>query len=182
MLCRIIILTLLLTITFLFQISEKKYFFIPMTNSFYYFLGFFYLVTIFYAIFLKKVKDLHHFTFIQIVIDHLFITCLIYFTGGKESFFPIAYIFSIIGSSIIFYKRGAFFSASFSTFLYGFLLLLQLHHWINPLGQPSLYDASQIFYSLIIYMATFYIVAFLSSTISEELKKKKKELIQKQVD
>jgi two-component system sensor histidine kinase PilS (NtrC family) len=31
-------------------------------------------------------------------------------------------------------------------------------------------------------MATFYIVALLSSTISEELKKKKKELIQKQVD
>ena len=31
-------------------------------------------------------------------------------------------------------------------------------------------------------MATFYIVAFLSSAISEELKKKKKELIQKQVD
>ena len=29
MLGRIIILTLLLTITFLFQISEKKYFFIP---------------------------------------------------------------------------------------------------------------------------------------------------------
>ncbi|MGZ3567961.1 MAG: two-component system sensor histidine kinase NtrB, partial [Thermodesulfobacteriota bacterium] len=59
---------------------------------------------------------------------------------------------------------------------------LQLHHWINPLGQPSLYDASQIFYSLIIYMATFYIVALLSSAVSEELKKKKKELIQKQVD
>jgi two-component system sensor histidine kinase PilS (NtrC family) len=31
-------------------------------------------------------------------------------------------------------------------------------------------------------MATFYIVAFLSSILSEELKKKKKELIQKQVD
>jgi two-component system sensor histidine kinase PilS (NtrC family) len=31
-------------------------------------------------------------------------------------------------------------------------------------------------------MATFYIVAFLSGAISEELKKKKKELIQKQVD
>lgn len=182
MLCRIIILTLLLTITFLFQISEKKYFFVPLTNSFYYFLGLFYLVTIFYALFLRKIKDLRQFIFTQIVIDHLFITCLIYFTGGKESFFPIAYIFSIIGSSIIFYKRGAFFSASLSSFLYGLLLLLQLHHWINPLGQPSLYDASQIFYSLIIYMAAFYIVAFLSSTISEELKKKKKELMQKQVD
>jgi two-component system sensor histidine kinase PilS (NtrC family) len=83
---------------------------------------------------------------------------------------------------MIFYKRGAFFSASFSTFLFGFLLVLQLYHWIKPLGQPSLYDASQVFYTLILYMMAFYIVAFLSSTISEELKKKKKELIQKQVD
>jgi magnesium-transporting ATPase (P-type) len=55
MLCRIIILTLLLTITFLFQISEKRYFFIPLTNQFYYFIGLFYLVTIVYALFLKKV-------------------------------------------------------------------------------------------------------------------------------
>ncbi len=182
MLCRIIILTLLLTITFLFQVSEKKYFFIPLTNNFYYFISFFYLVTIFYALLLRKIEDLRRFTLVQIVIDHLFIVGLIYFTGGNESFFPIAYIFSIIGSSIIFYKRGAFFSASLSTFLYGLLLLLQLHHWINPPGQLAVYEASQVFYSLILYMATFYIVAFLSSTISEELKKKKRELIQKQVD
>ncbi len=182
MLCRLIILTLLLAITFLFQFSKKQYFFIPLTNSFYYFLSFFYLVTIFYAIFLKKVKDLRRFIFLQTVIDHLFITGLIYFTGGKESFFPITYIFSIIGSSFIFYRRGAFFSASLSTFLYGLILVLQLYRWINPLGRPAFYDPSQIFYSLILYMATFYIVAFLSSIISEELKKKKGELIQKQFD
>jgi len=182
MLCRIIILTLLLAITFLFQISKKNYFFIPLTNHFYYFLGLFYLVTIFYAFFLKKVKDLRKFAMIQVFSDHLFITGLIYFTGGKESFFPMTYFFSIIGSSILFYRRGAFFSASLSTFLYGLLLLLQLYHWINPLGQPRLDDASQVFYSLILYMAAFYIVAFLTSTISEELKKKKRELIRKQVD
>jgi len=179
---RVIILTLLLTIPFLFQVSEKRYFFIPMVNKFYYFISIFYLVTIVYALLLKKVRDLKRYAFLQIIIDQLFITALIYFTGGKESFFPIAYIFSIIASSMTFYKRGALFSASLSSFLYGLLLLFQLHHWINPLGQPPLYDASQIFYSLIIYMATFYIVALLSSAVSEELKKKKKELIQKQVD
>jgi len=182
MLYRIIILSLLLAITFLFQVSEKKYFFIPMTNHFYYFISLFYLVTIFYAFLFKKIKNFRKFAFIQILIDHLFITGLIYFTGGKESAFPITYIFSIIGSSIVFYKRGAFLSASFSTLLYGFLLLLQLYQWINPSGAPPLYDTSLIFYSLIIYMTAFYIVAFLSSLISEELKKKKKELIQKQVD
>ena len=182
MLGRLIILTLLLAITFLFQASEKKFFFIPTTNNFYYFIGLFYWVTIVYTLLLKKVNNLNRYAFFQIVIDHLFITGLIYFTGGKESFFPLTYIFSIIGSSMIFYKRGAVLSASLSSLLYGLLLLFQLHHWINPFGQPPLYDPSQIFYSLIIYMVAFYIVAFLSGTISEELKRKKNELIQKQVD
>jgi len=182
MLGRIIILTLLLTITLLFQVSKRQLFLIPLTNNFYYFIGLFYLVTIVYALLLREVKDLYRFAFSQIIIDQLFITALIYFTGGKESFFPITYIFSIIASSTIFYKRGALLSASLSSLLYGLLLLLQLHHWINPLGEPSLYDPSRIFYSLIIYMATFYIVAILSGAISEELKNKKKELIQKQVD
>jgi len=182
MLSRIIILTVLLAITFLFQLSEERSFFIPLTNEFYYFISLFYLVTIYYALLLKRIRNLYRFIFIQIVLDHFFITGLIYFTGGRGSFFPITYIFSIIGSSILFYKRGAFFSASLSTVLYGLLLVLQLHQWIKPLGPLALYDATQVFYSVMIYMATFYIVAFLSSTISEELKKKKKELIQKQVD
>ena len=182
MLGRIIILTLLLTITLVFQVSENRILFLPLTDTFYYFIGLFYLVTIVYALSLRKVKDLYRFAFSQIIIDQFFITALIYFTGGKESFFPITYTFTIIASSTIFYKRGALFSASLSSFLYGLLLLLQLYRWINPLGQPYIYEASQIFYSLIIYMATFYIVAFLSSTISEELKKNKRELIQKQVD
>jgi two-component system sensor histidine kinase PilS (NtrC family) len=182
MLGRMIILTLLLTITLVFQVSENKIFFVPMTNTFYYFIGLFYLVTIVYALFLKKIKNLSRFAFSQIIVDQFFITALIYFTGGNESFFPITYTFTIIASSTIFYKRGALFSASLSSFLYGLLLLLQLYRWINPLGQPYIYEASQIFYSLVIYMATFYIVAFLSSTISEELKKNKRELIQKQVD
>jgi two-component system, NtrC family, sensor histidine kinase PilS len=182
MLGRVIILTLLLTITFLFQVSEKKYFFIPLTNAFYYYIVIFYLVTILYALSLKTIIDLDRFLMFQIVIDHLFIAGLTYFTGGKESFFPLAYFFAIIGSSIFFYRRGAFFSASFSTFLYGLLLLLQLYQWINPLGLSQTYEASQIFYSLIIYLASFFIVAFLSSFIAEELRKKGKELIQKQVD
>ncbi len=182
MLCRIIILTLLLAIVLLFQISKNKFFFLPMTNGFYYFISFFYLVTIFYAVLLRRIRDYYKFIFVQVVVDHLFVTCLIYYTGGKESFFPVAYIFTIIGSSILFFKRGAFFSASLSTLLYGLLLLCQLYRWIHPLGQATAYEASQVFYSLVTYMAAFYIVAFLSSTISEELKKKKKELIQKEVD
>lgn len=182
MLSRVIILTLLLAIAYIFQLSEKKYFFISMTNQFYYFIGLFYLVTLAYAFLLRRVKDHRRFLFLQLAIDHLFIVGLIYYTGGKDSFFPLAYIFTIIGGSILFYKRGAFYSASLSTFLYGLVLLLQLYGWIHPPGQPAVPEPSQVFFSLIIYLAAFYIVAFLSSTISEELKNKKTELIQKEDD
>ena len=182
MLARVLILTLLLTITFLFQVSEKRYFFIPLINAFYYFIGFFYLVTIAYALSLRRISDLDRFLFFQLIVDHLFIAGLIYFTGGKQSFFPLAYFFTIIGSSIFFFRRGAYFSALVSTFLYGLLLLFQLYQWINPPGLSQAYEASQIFYSLIIYMASFFIVAHLSSSIAEELRKKGKELSQKQVD
>lgn len=182
MLCRLIILSLLLAIPFLFQVSEEKFFFLPLTYTFYYFIGLFYLVTILYALLLKRVKDLRQFTLIQMVADLLFTTGLIYFTGGKESYFPLVYIFSIIGGSILFYKRGALFFASLSSLFYGLVLLFQLYGWIHPPGQSPSYDPSQIFYSLIVYLAAFYIVAVLSSAISEELKKKKKELFQKEAD
>lgn len=182
MVCRVIILSLLLAIVYIFQLSERKYFFISMTNQFYYFLSFFYLVTIFYAFLLNRVKDLRRFIFLQMLIDHLFIAGLIYFTGGKGSFFAVTYIFTIIGSSLLFYKKGAFYSASLSTFLLGILLLLQLYDWIRPPGQAAPPEAGQVFYSLITYLAAYYIVAYLSSLLSEELRKKKTELIQKQVD
>jgi two-component system sensor histidine kinase PilS (NtrC family) len=183
MLCRVVILTLLLTISFVFQISEKRSFFIPLTNSFYYFIGFFYLVTILYDVLLRSVQDFRRFTFVQMVLDHFFIIGLVFFTGGKDSFFPMTYVFSIIGSSVIFFKRGAFFSASLATLLYGLLLLLQYYRVIHPIGQTSgVFEPGQFFYSLVLYMAAFYIVAFLSSVISEELKRKRSELIQKQDD
>ncbi len=179
---RVIILTLLLAIAYIFQLSEKKHFFIPMTNQFYYFISVFYLVTIVYAFLLRRIKDLRKFTFVQLVVDHLFIAGLITYTGAKESYFPIAYFFAIIGSSILFYKRGAFYSASLSTFLYGLILVLQHYEWIRPPGQLVAPEAGQVFYPLITYLAAYYIVAFLSGTVAEELKRKKSELIQKQVD
>ncbi len=182
MLGRVVILTLLLGIAHLFQIYEKKYFFIPMTSPFYYFIGLFYFVTVVYALLLKRLKDLRKFTVVQLSLDHLFIAGLVLFTGGNESYFPMAYFFTILGSSILFYKKGAFYSASFATLLYGLTLLSQYYGWIRLPHQAGPPEASQVFYPLITYLSAFYIIAFLSSLVAEELKKKRKELIQKQVD
>jgi hypothetical protein len=172
MLGRLIILTFLLAITFLFQVSEKKNFFFFLTDAFYYYIGLFYLATILYALFLNRMKDLNQFLSFQIFVDHLLIAGLIYFTGGKESVFPMVYFFAIIESTIFFSRKGAFFSASFSTILYALILFLQLRHWINPLGSSHSYEASQIFYSIHLH-GSFFIVASLSGPIAEEPKKEK---------
>jgi two-component system, NtrC family, sensor histidine kinase PilS len=183
MLCRIIILTLLLTITFLFQLSDKTASIASPPSEFYTFICVIYLFTILYAALFKFFGHVGPFASVQMVIDHFLIAGLIYYTGGKESAFPMAYIFCIIGSSILFYQRGAFLSASLSSLLYGLLLLFQFHGWIHPVGQVAgHYEAGQVFHSMVLFFSAFYIVAFLSGRISEELKKNKKELIEKQND
>jgi two-component system sensor histidine kinase PilS (NtrC family) len=182
MLFRVIILSLLLGVSFVFQVSERKSLFIPLTPAFYYFIGLFYLVTLVYAVILKTVKAHRRFVLIQMLIDLLFITGLISFTGGIRSYFPLLYLFSIMAASLLFYKQGAFLFASLSSVCYGSLLLLQLYGWVRLPGQPTQHEPSQVFYSLIVYMAAFYITALLSGAVSEELRRKKRELSQREVD
>lgn len=182
MLFRVIILSLLLGISFLFQVWGGKSFFLSLTPSFYYFIGLFYLVSLVYALILRRVKAYPRFIFLQMLVDLVFITGLTSFTGGVRSYFPLLYLFSIMAASLLFYLRGAFLFASLSSLCYGSLLLLQLYGWVPLPGQTEGYEPSQVFYSLIVYMAAFYITALLSGAIAEELRRKKRELSQREVD
>jgi two-component system sensor histidine kinase PilS (NtrC family) len=119
-------------------------------------------------------------------VDVLLITFLIYLTGGIESFFVIAYIFSIISGSIILYKRGAYFIASISSIAYGTFLDLEfyglIHPMYNSLSSGYHFGSSYVLYRILVYVLAFFVVAFLSSHLAEELRRKKTELIQKQDD
>jgi two-component system sensor histidine kinase PilS (NtrC family) len=119
-------------------------------------------------------------------VDVFLITLLIHLTGGIESFFVIAYIFSIISGSIILYKRGAYFVASISSIAYGAFLDLEyyglIHPMYNSLSGGYDYSSSYVLYRISVYVVAFFVVAFLSSHLAEELRKKRGELIQKQDD
>jgi two-component system sensor histidine kinase PilS (NtrC family) len=186
MISRVIIITLLLSIILFIQLRKGVTFFITPNNFIYYFIGLIYLITLIYVPFLNRTKDAKKFAFVQHIVDVLLITLLVYLTGGIDSFFVIAYIFSIISGSIILYKRGAYFVASMSSIAYGAFLDLEyyglIHPMYNSLSTGYDYSGSYVLYRIFVYVLAFFVVAFLSSHLAEELQRKKHELIQKQDD
>ena len=183
---RVIIITLLLSIILFIQLKKGVTLFITPNNLIYYFIALTYLITLIYVPFLNRTKEVQKFAFVQHIVDVLLITLLIYLTGGVESFFVIAYIFSIISGSIILYKRGGYFIASMSSIAYGAFLDLEyyglIHPLYNSLSSGYHYSSSYVLYRILVYVLAFFIVALLSSHLAEELRRKRRELIQKQDD
>ncbi len=186
MISRVIIITLLLSIILFIQLRKGVALFITPNNLIYYFIGLTYLITLTYVPFLNRTKNVQKFAFIQHIVDVFLITLLIYLTGGIESFFVIAYIFSIISGSIILYKKGAYFITSISSIAYGAFLDLEyyglIHPMYNSLSSGYYYSGSYVLYRIFVYVLAFFVVAFLSSHLAEELRRKRHELIQKQDD
>jgi two-component system sensor histidine kinase PilS (NtrC family) len=141
MLARVLIVTLLLGASALIQMGPKSTVFITPTNSLYFLIALTYCLTIIYALALKKVRNLYRFAYGQIFFDTIFITVLIYLTGGIESLFPLAYILSIVSASLVLSKQGTYVIAAVSGILYGLCLTLEyyglIHYGRRRPGQPS---------------------------------------------
>jgi two-component system sensor histidine kinase PilS (NtrC family) len=183
---RVIIITLLLSIILFIQLKKGVTLFITPNNFIYYFIGLTYLITLIYVPLLNRTKDIQKFAFAQHIVDVLLITLLIYLTGGIESFFVIAYIFSIISASIILYKRGAYFIAAICSIAYGAFLDFEYYGFIHPMYSSLFsgyhYSSSYVLYRILVYVLAFFIVALFSSHLAEELRRKRRELVQKQDD
>lgn len=174
---RILVITLILGSALLLQLQNKN----PVTLDFIYsFIIFAYIFTVFSLILLKVVKNFQIFAYFQILSDLLFETGFVYVTGGIESFFSFTYIFSIIAASIILFPRGSFIIASLSSLLYGTLAALQYHLILptyKPLGFPfTTLHISSFYYNIFLNICAFYLVAFLSSYLSQSLKKTNEQL------
>ncbi|GAF73014.1 unnamed protein product, partial [marine sediment metagenome] len=91
-----------------------------------------------------------------------------------------------ISGGTILYRRGGMIIASFSSVLYGAFLDLSYYQLIRPVGYyfPYVqeYQSSEIFYRILVNVAAFYLVGFLSGFLSEQVRKSRAELKVKQKD
>ena len=186
MLLRLIFATFLLVATAIVQARAYPSFFNISLLSLYVLIAFIYFLTLCYAVLLARINRLRLFAYVQLVFDVLFVTALIYATGGIESIFSFMYLLIIINAAIMLYRRGGLFIASASSICYGSLLDLQYFEIVQPFytRAPHLmtYGIGYYFYTLLMNIIAFYVVAFLSSYLTEELRRSSAELQEKQYD
>ena len=185
MFSRVLVITFLLGSTVLVHFKEKSLYFEPYLISLYIIIVSTYSINLFYILILNRIKNLISFAYTQIVLDLMYVTAIIYVTGGIESIFSFLYILSIINASILLYRRGGLGIASASSIFYGACLGLEYYGTIPPLfGQPPSilsYKISEVFYTIVINIAAFYTTAFLSSFLAEQVRKSKEELKEKEL-
>ena len=186
MFLRVGFVSLLLGVAIVIQVRETKTYFGEILNAHYFLIALIYFLTFIYIVALKYIKNLFKFAYLQLLIDTIFITAIIYTTGGIESIFSFLYLLNIISGGIILYRYGGMIIASFSSILYGAFLDLSYYGLINPLGYrfpyAQEYQSSEIFYMILVNAAAFYLVAFLSGFLSEQIQKSRAELKAKQKD
>jgi len=186
MFLRVVFGSLLLGASIIIQVRETQTYFGNIQTSHYAIIAAIYFLTFIYAILLKRLRDLVRFAYVQLLVDTLLVTIIIYVTGGIESIFSFLYILTIINGSIILYRKGGMAIASSCSILYGLLLDLHYYGFIEPIGSRlhySLeYQSIYIFYMILVNIVAFYVVAFLSSYPSEQERKSRVELKAKQDD
>ena len=184
MVLRVVVISVFLGTIIIFKIKSGQIpFIVPVTIL----IATTYLLTIIYSILLILIKNLKFLCYLQLIGDLLVESSVIYISGGIESPFPFLYILSIIASSIILYRKGSYIIASLSSILYGTLVNLEFYNILHPLTFysssttiPTIGEA--VFYTVFLNISAFYLVAFLSSYLSEKLKKTGEELEEKSED
>jgi two-component system sensor histidine kinase PilS (NtrC family) len=186
MLLRLLFVSVLLGVSIFLQIKKTETYFGDIQTFHYLLIAIVYLLTFVYIVLFKTFKELSRQAYLQLVLDSFFITAIIYATGGIGSIFSFLYILNIINASIILYRKGGMIIASSCSILYGLLLDLHYYGVIDPPGlthdYPFEYQPSNIFFIILVNIAAFYIVAFLSSFPSEQAKKSRAELKEKEED
>ena len=186
MLLRLLFVSLLLGASIFIQVRETKAYFGDIQTSHYFLIATIYFLTFIYIILFKKLKDLSKQAYLQLLVDTIFITAIIYSTGGIDSIFSFLYILTIINASIILYRKGGMIIASSSSILYGLLLDLHYYNVIDPFGSRLNYGLEyqelNIIYTIVVNITAFYLVAFLSSYPSEQARKSQVELKAKEDD
>gem|GEM_PF-6384306 len=140
MLLRLLLTTLLLGATIFFQLRESRAFFVDPAIPLYILVGATFLLSLVYAFILPMMTDLRVFSFVQVVVDVLYTSIVVYFTGGASSVFTLLYAFPIAASGILHHRRGAIAVAFIASGMFCLLLNLEFYDvlptaywpWVSP--------------------------------------------------
>jgi two-component system, NtrC family, sensor histidine kinase PilS len=142
--------------------------------------------TIIAAFSLKRVHNLRRFAYFQLLFDVEAVTFLVYLSGGVESIFSFLYMPAIVSGAVLLHRRGSVVTATACALSYGSLLDLQYFGWLFPLqvfGLTSrIRDTGPYFHSLLMNIAGFYLTAYLSGYLAEQLQRSSQQARKRERD
>jgi two-component system sensor histidine kinase PilS (NtrC family) len=118
---------------------------------------------------------------LQICIDAVCISFIVFVTGGYASVFSFLYLVVVIYSSVFVFKRGTLLVALFCSLQFILLLILELYGHIDAFWPDGMFAGSdvtgiQVFQKSGIMTVACFSVALLSGYLSDQERKSKAEL------
>jgi two-component system, NtrC family, sensor histidine kinase PilS len=163
-------------------LHERKVFF-PFPFSFspvFFLLGLQYFLSILYLLYLLRGKAIQGVALFQIGVDGLFVTSVVYFTGGIESIFSYLYFLVILAAGILFFRLGGLLSAFYVAILYTLLLFLQssgaIPFYYELPDQPSTFSQKYLFYQIVMNGLGFFFIGHLSSIYAQQAQKQRRQI------
>jgi len=187
MFLRVIFTTVLLGAAIIVQFKHRESLIAPPLLMLYGLIGTIYVLTFIYVLVFKRFRPALGFAYLQIILDTLFVTLLIYVTGGIASVFSFLYLVVIVYASILLYKKGSFVMATLCSMQYGAMMDLEYYGILNPFfTQGTLtihtYEPAYVLYKIVMTMVACFLVAFLSSHLAQQSLRSEEELEAKQKD
>ena len=185
MLSRVAIVTLLLAIAAFMEITGEGFLPEISLSSLYIIIIISYILSLFYFSLLPIINNIKITLYTQVLGDVLLITALVYATGGISSVYAVFYPLVIIYSVLLLERRGGLITASACSIFYGLLLDLEYYKILTPLyttsvSQDYALTAGYVFSRIIIYILSFYLIAFLAIFVVEQEKKTRTLLREKE--
>ncbi len=135
-----------------------------------------------FSLLIRVFRRIDILAYIQILIDTLIISLLVYITGSSSSVFVFLYLVVVIYTSMILYRRGSFVIAGACTIEFAALAaceywgaLPQIHVAQLDGGFPGAWQV--LVYRVLITAGACFSIAFLSSRLSEQARRTRGELM-----
>jgi two-component system sensor histidine kinase PilS (NtrC family) len=144
-------------------------------------ISFIVVISVVYLLLARRVENGRRLAAVQIAVDTLIVTAILFITGGYASLFSFLYVVVIVYSSLLLPRRGTVIIAALCSIEYGLLVNLEYYGLSNPFSPSDLPLSvsvawEEILFKIVTTMAGCIVVAFLSSILSEQTLRTRREL------
>ena len=183
---RVIVASFFLGAAIVVQLQRGTSYLVPYLMYLYGLIAAVYILTIVYISLIFTFRKLQLLCYVQLLVDILLITALVFITGGVNSIFSFMYSISIIAASILLYRSGGLLVATAASVCYSLMISLQASGIVHPLQTAVFiargYAEERLLFPIIVNVTAFYLVAVLSSFIAEQARKSRMQLDEQQID